>query len=198
MKTLNTIKIKERAFTLIEILTVIAIIGIVASFTMPVYHSALAHADGMVAKSDMSATELLLEQYKARYSVYPPSGTNVNVNPLGIELTGAEKLNGKEVLLTGQPLTIIPSVNGMGGVYNHGANGSVDNVPAVNFLANWNVGRNHLLKYGSTNYYILVSHENNETNVIHYSYPGTNNPSSYDLWIDYTIGRKTYTIDNWK
>jgi hypothetical protein len=34
-------------------------------------------------------------------------------------------------------------------------------------------------------------------NPFRYVYPGTNNPSSYDLWIDLSISGKTNRISNW-
>ena len=37
-----------------------------------------------------------------------------------------------------------------------------------------------------------------DVNPFCYMYPGTNNPSSYDLWIDLRISGKTNRICNWK
>jgi len=34
-------------------------------------------------------------------------------------------------------------------------------------------------------------------NPIRYVYPGTNNPASYDLWVQLQIGGKKYLVCNW-
>ena len=76
------------AFTLVELLTVIAIIGVLAAFLLTVGGAVTRTKYLSTATAEMTRIETALERYKAQYGAYPPAGTNVLVNPLYDELTG--------------------------------------------------------------------------------------------------------------
>lgn len=64
-------KAKSRAFTLIEILTVIFIFGILVSITGYVYGSSLARSRDTQRKTDMNTIKTTLEQYYLENKEYP-------------------------------------------------------------------------------------------------------------------------------
>ncbi len=61
------------AFTLTEMLVVIAIVGILAAITLGIYGSAKRKGVESRLKAELSAIELALENYKAKNSQYPYS-----------------------------------------------------------------------------------------------------------------------------
>jgi len=71
----------KRAFTLIEVLTVIAIIGILASITGYVYNSAMKRSRDTTRKTDLDTIKNGLEQYYLDNRVYVPLIKN-NQGPL--------------------------------------------------------------------------------------------------------------------
>lgn len=65
-----------RAFTLIELLTVIAIIAILAAITFGVIKGVNERAAISQAKTELSSLAQALEAYKLQYGDYPQAGTN--------------------------------------------------------------------------------------------------------------------------
>jgi|GEM_PF-2725952 len=68
----------RRAFTLVEVLTVIVIIGILASLTAYIYSSALARSRDSQRLSDISSIRNALEQYFLDERRYPPHKENLS------------------------------------------------------------------------------------------------------------------------
>ncbi len=66
----------KRAFTLIELLTVIAIIAILAAITFGVVKGVNERAAIAQAKAELSSLALSLEAYKHQYGDYPQAGSN--------------------------------------------------------------------------------------------------------------------------
>ena len=66
-------KTSERAFTLVELMVVMAIIAILATFSMGIYGSAKRKGVESRLKTELAAIELALENYKAKNSQYPYS-----------------------------------------------------------------------------------------------------------------------------
>ena len=66
-------KISERAFTLVELMVVMAIIAILATFSMGIYGSAKRKGVESRLKTELAAIELALENYKAKEGQYPYS-----------------------------------------------------------------------------------------------------------------------------
>ena len=77
-------KISKHAFTLAELLSVIAIIGILAAITMGIYGSVKRKGVESRLKAELAAIELALENYKAKeghYPYSPPWGRYVYPSP---------------------------------------------------------------------------------------------------------------------
>lgn len=65
-----------RGFTLVEILVVIAIIGILMSVAIPAISNALSNAKTGAQRLEINALEQAVEAYQAKYGDYPPDGSN--------------------------------------------------------------------------------------------------------------------------
>ncbi len=89
-----------RAFTLIELLIVVAIIGILAAIAVPNFLNAQTRANLARVKSDLRATELALEAYHIDNNAYPYPFTTPKNRLINVwELT--------------TPVPYLPSINSM-------------------------------------------------------------------------------------
>ncbi|MBI5365412.1 MAG: prepilin-type N-terminal cleavage/methylation domain-containing protein [Planctomycetes bacterium] len=81
---------RARGFTLIEVLIVIAIIGILAGLAVPALVGAKRQSRIRAAQADLSGLKAALEVYNTRFGDYPPSslaayGVKVNETNNGVE-----------------------------------------------------------------------------------------------------------------
>ena len=65
---------KRCHFTLVELLTVIAVIAILAGIAIPVVVGMQSKGKETAARADMNAIKLALTQFKADYSIFPVTG----------------------------------------------------------------------------------------------------------------------------
>ena len=85
---------KCRAFTLIELLTVIAVIAVIAALIFPVAGTVKRQAYLHNAQAQMSQLQTAMERYKSAYGFYPPACPNGPVtNQLYFELEGTIRTN---------------------------------------------------------------------------------------------------------
>ena len=68
----------RRAFTLVEMLTVIIIIGILASLMLVAFGAARTRARVMTIKTEISQLDTALENYRQQYGEYPPDFSGVD------------------------------------------------------------------------------------------------------------------------
>jgi prepilin-type N-terminal cleavage/methylation domain-containing protein len=213
-----------RAFTLIELLTVIAIISTLAAFTLGVTKSTARMKYVKTAQAELSQIEIALDNYKAKYGVYPPGNTQTtyaasltNLLPqLYYELCGTTNNGTAFVSPDGSsiPINTVSNYYGAGGFINCSKGGDEDSAKAPNFLpglspkqlyVNWtNIpgGVPATLLITSVggpdqNYHPLNPAAGTGPNPFRYLYPGVNNPNSYDLWVQLVISGKTNLICNW-
>jgi prepilin-type N-terminal cleavage/methylation domain-containing protein len=226
----QSIACRRPAFTLIELLVVIAVIATLAAFTIPVISGIKKRQFISSTQAQMNLIVTALESYKADHGYYPPCNTNNAItNQLYYELVGTatnvvagnttyEPLDGSSGITQGN----VPNYFGIGGFMNCSQGSGEDAKKARSYLLDLKPGQ---IATDATGVRVLVasvngpdaqyqpmpgftSGNNNPANPFRYVYPGTNNPSSYDLWVQLSIGSsfagvnnfsnpKKYLICNW-
>jgi prepilin-type N-terminal cleavage/methylation domain-containing protein len=225
VKTIATNKIagnkcaaRRRAFTLIELLTVIAVIGVLAALLFPAFSAVKRHALINHATAEMAQLETAIDRYKAAYGFYPPDNTNYPaINQLYYELTGTtltngnfETLDGSSQIATNQVSTFFNVV----GFINCTKPGAGEDAPkARNFLPDLKPNQIGVFTNGggaSANLIVSfidwptaatapISGAQTHNNPWRYnSSSPTNNPGSYDLWLQIVFKPgQTNLICNW-
>jgi prepilin-type N-terminal cleavage/methylation domain-containing protein len=215
----NRISPRRRAFTLIELLVVISIIAVLAALIIPVAGSVIKARKIKVVQAELQQIETALENYKAKYGVYPPGNpTNSLVNQLYYELSGVATNASGNYQTLDAAYTI--STNGfietfdVGGIVNCSRGSGEDAVLARDFLPGLKPAQitTATNSYQDTVVYLATSVGGPDAgytpglifsgNPFRYAYPGTNNPNSYDLWVQLSINStasnpKHYLICNW-
>jgi prepilin-type N-terminal cleavage/methylation domain-containing protein len=209
-------------FTLIELLVVISIIAILAAFTIPVLKSLKRREFINKTQAELAQLETAIDSYKAAYGAYPPGNPNypgtlnqAMFSPLYFELQGTTNKNAATYFTLDNSASINSDTNtmikafGVSGFINCTKGSGEDAAAAKNFLPDLkpkqiasNITNNNIattLLVGSVggpdpNY--------QPVNVLgvnpwRYVCPGVNNPNSYDLWIQLSIGGTTNLICNW-
>jgi prepilin-type N-terminal cleavage/methylation domain-containing protein len=202
------------AFTLVELLVVISIIGVLAAFTFPVMTAVKKYQFITHTRAEMGQLEAAIEGYKDAYGFYPPDNPgNVLTNQLYYELIGTtntDTTTGKFQTLDGSSTVTTAQLNGVFGnsvsaFINCSKPGAGEQVPAGrNFIhelrpAQTKAFNGVTLLVGSVggpdpNYTPLAG---STANPWRYISQGVNNPGSYDLWIQLQIKGKTYLVCNW-
>jgi prepilin-type N-terminal cleavage/methylation domain-containing protein len=208
----------RRAFTLIELLVVIAIMATLAALLLPVMGAVKKHQYIYNTQAEMAQLETAIDRYKAAYGFYPPdhpgSLTNALVNQLYYELVGTvynpTNTTPDYTTLDGSAKIKVTDVNltfGVGGFMNCTNLGTGEDASAArNFLPELKPGQIGTNSVGVTlligsvggpdaNYKPL---DQQDVNPWRYNSSNpTNNPGSYELWIQLSIGRQTNLICNW-
>ncbi len=81
-KNTNLISKQAKAFTLLEVLIAIAILGVAAAIAIPIYTAYKAKLDTAIAVKDIVNIQVAVESYYQAKDVYPNSLTNVNMGLL--------------------------------------------------------------------------------------------------------------------
>ena len=200
------------AFTLVELLVVIAIIGVLSGLLFPVMSAVKKNQYKSTARAEMKLIEAAIENYKLKYNTYPPCNpNNAGINPLYYELLGATNNSGYYHTLDNA--AVIPTTsyaqafnNYVKGIANVTVGSGDDSKPAVNFFPGLKANMVGTIQGYSgiyiTNLITSVGGPDIQAlpvggNPFHYICPGTNNPNSYDLWVDLVIKRTTNHIGNW-
>jgi prepilin-type N-terminal cleavage/methylation domain-containing protein len=209
-----------KAFTLIELLVVITIIAILAALVFPVTAAVNAAKMKNRARSELTFVETAIERYKTKLGHYPPDNPdNPVLNQLYYELMGTTNdgkiyrtLDGSATLdIHSVPAVIGPKVSGFvnstrggGGDEGGSATRFLDSGLKPDQIAKAPSGATILVglpwKQGPPpfNYTPLNNPAAATINPWRYnSSSPTNNPNSYDLWLDLIIGSKAYRISNW-
>jgi prepilin-type N-terminal cleavage/methylation domain-containing protein len=217
---------KRHAFTLVEMLVVIAIIGIIAALVVNMNSGAQTAKRNAVVNADKSALTMLISSYQSKLNFYPPDNGNLansNVanytlyydgwaatNPLLYELTGATNNPvgnpGYIQLFDGNTIDT-GSFNNM---YGRSAVNNANTDEPHNFFTPGPQPREYTNYTTNVPQYVLkgllvpVPYSPRDLptayNFWHYdaSSPNRHNLSSYDLWAEYTTsGTNITTNGNW-
>jgi prepilin-type N-terminal cleavage/methylation domain-containing protein len=237
---------RAKAFSLIEMLVVIAVIGILASMIFPVTKAVSRAKTKSRTKAELEQVVTAIEIYKSKRGQYPPDNhfqntglLNPYINPLYYELVGTTN-NGVYY----QPSDGRPAVNtaaidsalhpgyvgGVSGFVNSTTGENVEEGPRVVHCLMGTLGANQVgqiaggfnvlvcsvplpaglplrlwpnlagnpapypgsaqLNAGSTGGPWYCAWRYNSSNP-------TNNPSTYDLWVDVIINGRTNRFSNW-
>lgn len=82
----------EKGVTLIELAIVMAIMAVLATVAIPMYHGARPKFKASEAISGLSATRRALWTYRAEHGRYPVHADTVQVDSLGLDLTSNDLL----------------------------------------------------------------------------------------------------------
>jgi prepilin-type N-terminal cleavage/methylation domain-containing protein len=205
------------AFTLIEMLLVISIIGVLAGMIIGLAGYAAEKRIRARVTAELHMMLTAIDAYKAQFGTYPPDNQQPVQplvdrsfpNQLCYELSGTEvatvgnvstftSLQHREQLTSAQ----ISSVVGVTGF----RNASEDAQAIKNFLT-----KPPKIEHYSTNgvqkFDVLVASAPGPNDIVqggarynpwHYIVTNpTNNPTTFDLWVEIQIGKKTMLISNW-
>jgi prepilin-type N-terminal cleavage/methylation domain-containing protein len=213
---------KKAGFTLVELLTVMAIIGVLAAFTFPIMSGITRMKYINATKAEMAALETAIDSYHAVYGFYPPSNpNNVLINQLYYELEGTTNINPASPVF--QPLDgsspAMPAANvqmtfGAGGFVNCSKpGGDEDSKQGRNFLpelpendifrtyTNSTTGIQGMAMLisplgGPDQSYAPLGLQGLNPWRYNSSNP-VNNPGGYELYMQLKIKGKTYLVCNW-
>ncbi len=214
-----------RAFTLVEMLTVIGVIAVLAAMIIPITGAVNKAKVRNKTRAELETIRTAIEQYHTKLGHYPPDNPgNVYANQLYFELIGTtldntglyKTLDGAAWIPQGGLGKAGPFQRVAGFVNSNRAGSNGDDAPlAQNFLKGGVLkpgmygelstpvaGSRVLLLTGSVLTFpatgVTSTTANQDLNPWRYnSSTPTNNPNSYDLWIDVLIDGKTNRICNW-
>jgi prepilin-type N-terminal cleavage/methylation domain-containing protein len=202
------------AFTLIEVLVVIAIISVLAAMIIPISGAVNRNKIKTKARAELEQIATAIELYKAKLGHYPPDNPlNPATNQLYFELLGTTISNNVYTTLDGSAQINTNSIQryfaNVGGFINFSQNTAGDEGRVASpFLAGLKPGQVAVIgpnSGGSSSrgdlVKVLVSSIPPPLGqlypVRYVSSSPTNNPNSYDLWVDILISGKTNRFNNW-
>lgn len=206
------------AFTLVELLTVMAIIGVIASLTVVGLAQAQFKKDEAAVKAQHAKLVSALEDYKKQFGTYPPDNAVVasnapHWNPLAYELGGVRRA-GVTFVSELDPTHTITNVGPAQVNAYFGLQGFVNVTPAGgkarSFLTSSGSGQGATvvsLTNGTPGMgpamllQVNAQHPAGGVNVWRYRFApvGGHNPKTYDLWAEYRKrGGGTNIYGNWK
>ena len=213
-----------KAFTLIELLVVIAVIAILAALVIPVSGAVNAARTKRRAMAELAQVETAIERYKAKLGHYPPDNPrNPVLNQLYYELLGTTLSNNAYTTLDGSTNLPQALLGGAGGAFGPDVAGFVNSSKGgggddgstassfINGLKPAQIGTISVKRAYLVRLLVSVPWQQGPPpfnfdpvpgaptlNPWRYNYSApTNNPNSFDLWLDVIIGAKAYRICNW-
>ena len=211
---------RRAGFTLVELLVVIGIIAVLAAMIFPASQAIKKSSYRRKAKAEIESIATAIESYKAKYNHYPPDRPgNPLVHQLFYELLGTKNergeyvtLDGRETLAVADLATAFPPPARLDGFVNSTRpSGADDFSSGQKFLTDLKPEQFAHVTNGNVRFAVLttsirwpkdagplVAGADLDLNPIRYnSSSPTNNPKSYDLWVDIVVGGRTNRISNW-
>jgi len=81
-KSIKPISRQSKAFTIIELLIAVAILGVSAAIAIPIYNEYKVKRDNAIAITDIVNIQVVVESYFQAKDTYPTSLTDVNMDQL--------------------------------------------------------------------------------------------------------------------
>ena len=203
---------RPAAFTLIELLIVISIIAILASMIIPISGAVNRNKIKAKARVELEQVATAIALYQAKLGHYPPDNpANPITNLLYFELLGTTLTNGSYVTLDGSAYVRVQDLGTIfggvpprvGGVINRTeGSGGDEGRTASAFVNGFKPGEvATIFEDGNNRVKILVASVPAPTGrlspISYVSTSPTNNPNSFDLWLDFIINGKTNRVSNW-
>jgi prepilin-type N-terminal cleavage/methylation domain-containing protein len=207
---------RRDGFTLIELLVVVTIIGVLMGLFVSAMTSAKTMGKIELARAELAQMESAIQDYKSTLGFYPPDNPNdAAINPLYFELLGSTNGGGNYVTLDASGKISLADLNskfnrpGLANTSSKAHSSDKTGAP-MSFLKHLRPNQvGEIDSSGSTVKILVCSVEwpagaspgpiaGTTLNPWRYvsSHP-TNNPGSYDLWVELMIGSKTYRVSNW-
>jgi len=214
------------AFTLIELIVVIAIIGVLASLIIPIVSKITEKKQVALAQAELKEVQSSIDEYKTKLGFYPPDNTNNPVtNQLYFELMGTTNnqvgttppnqwgtMDGSAMVnMTVPNIASFFNVSGFANTSTH-LHSDDNGTAATTFLTGLRPNQVGAIDPANDPLVkILVCSipwpsDKKPTPILtnpilnpwryNSSHP-TNNVGTYDLWVDLVIGKKTNRICNW-
>jgi prepilin-type N-terminal cleavage/methylation domain-containing protein len=200
----------QNGFTLIEILVVIAIMGIVAAMVLTAGQYASKVKKETAVKAEREKLQTMIDNYQSKLNFYPPdNGILINPqilnnpalydgytasNPLVYELTGGSNNTSFAVVFNNNNLTLIGPSGTYNAVFNRTAIANSDASEPQNFFKPPPLPQDYTNYPGTPVVGLVVPAPitNGQLNFWHYdaSSPNRHNQNSYDLWAEFSVGSK--------
>lgn len=207
------------AFTLIELLVVIGIMAILAALIIPITGAVTRAKLRSRTRAELNLIDTAISNYKSKKGYYPPDnpGNGSFLNQLYYELSGTVYSNNVYVTLDGgsvlDPAAVNSPIYGRGfqAIVNTTKGSGDEGMAAQKFIRDLKPAQVAELKSGAKILIGSVGWDSNngqpvpvppakvpKLNPFRYvSTNPTNNPKSFDLWIDIIVQGKTNRICNW-
>jgi prepilin-type N-terminal cleavage/methylation domain-containing protein len=213
---LNHTKSERAAFTLIEIITVIAIMGIVAAMILTGGQYASKIKMETAVKAEREKLQTMIDNYQAKLNFYPPDNGNLAglspivtpqtyesltaSNALIYELTGVTNTNSTQAIIFTGDLISLSAGQPFAKYFNRTGIANADSSEPQNFFKPAPKSQDYTNLPGTTatgpqavlGLLVPAQLVKTQPNFWHYdaSSPRRHNQNSYDLWAEFEVGTK--------
>lgn len=206
-----------RAFTLMELLVVISVIAVLAALLFPAGAAIKRKATINKARAQLRQVAELIERYQTRFGYLPPDNPAQPArNSLYFELVGSTREEDAAHNFSYTSLDGAARISevdcedafGVKAILNSTKSTGEESKPAEPFLKQLRQEQYYQYTKGGSTIRLLTCAvpwpessgqviAGTQANPWRYLKNGTNNPGSFDLWVDLVLGGKTNRIGNW-